>query len=326
MNQETLTRQREAFEEHFAPLRELLADPTVKDIMLNAAEQPDECGEVWVDIEGVGLKQTDVRISPTDAIWMIRTVASDADPGEVTELNAANPVLSCRAAQGQFRFEAVIPPNVKTPTFTIRKYIRKNVTLAEYVGTAYNPGVLNADEAETLKTLVRARKTVLVVGETGCGKTTFLNALLAFVGTRRMILIEDTPELERPNGPSTKIHAHKHLSYQEAIVSALRQRPDGIVLGEIRHPDDATQALRAWKTGHQGFGTMHAGSCAGALWELFDLTRQSETGRHTHPRQVASAVNAVVHLCRSSGRRTADVQLVSGWSEAKQEFLLSPVA
>jgi Flp pilus assembly CpaF family ATPase len=317
----TLRRARESFSAYVEPISHLLDDPEITDVMLNAAASHGEPGRVWVDRVGEGLRPTGVTIAASSAESIIRAFANQSS-GE-HELHARRPQLSCQAAHGQFRFEALIPPAVITPTFVIRKYIVRDVTLADYV----QAGELTEKTAECLASLARSGQTLLLGGETGSGKTTMLNALLREAGNdgaRRLLIIEDTPELYCPDGPSSRIEVRPGTAfgYREAVVSALRQRPSGIVLGELRFPDDAVEALRAWNTGHQGMGTLHAPSCTGMLWMLYDLCRQSEKGRHVTQQSIANAIHAVVHLHRKNGRRVIDAALVVGWSDSDSEFLL----
>lgn len=321
---ETLRRAREAFDAHVEPIAHLLRADDITDIMLNTAEKPGEPGPVWVDRVGVGLQDTSVRLTAREAEKLIRDFAAQAN--HESPLNRLNPNISCQAALGQYRFEATVPPASFAPTFVIRKYIRRgDVTLADYVQS----GALTAAKVEALTREVSADEpaTVLVGGETGSGKTTFLHPIIhaaAQNGARRLVLIEDTPELELPPGPNTRLEVKDGTAfgYREAVFSALRQRPDAIVLGEIRRPDDANQAVEAWNTGHQGMATIHAGSCSEMLWRLYSLCRQSESGRHVQQRAIASAVDLCVHLKRIRGKRVITVQRVCGWDDKRDAFVL----
>jgi type IV secretion system protein VirB11 len=275
---------------------------------------------VWVDVDGRGIEDSGVRISASAAESLIRTVAGKK------ALDAKNPVVSCQAADGEFRFEGLLPPAVKTPSFTIRKYLKRSVLLGDYLESE----VLTARQANSMMSAAQTGKTILVGGQTFSGKTTLLNALLQEAsrgGTKRMLVIEDTPELLVPDGPSLRLEVDQRsaFGYREAVASALRQRPDAIVVGELRYAPDAMQALEAWNTGHQGMGTLHAPSCTEMLWRLYSLCAQSESGKHMLQRTVSSAVHMVVHLKRVDGRRVADVKRVLGWSSSKQDFELQEV-
>lgn len=322
---ETLRREREAFALHAKPIEPLLNADDITDIILCTPKAEGLDGDVWIDRVGVGLVDSGIRMSAIQAEQLIRDVAAMGQhDDEDGELSARLPCLSCQFAGGQYRFEALIPPVVSAPTFTLRKYlVRSAVTLADYIAD----GTLTDSQACWLDELVSSPDggTVLVGGQTGSGKTTFLHPLLRSASVRRrVIMIEDAQELEPPPGPTTRIKVTKHFTYQAAIVSALRQRPDVIVLGEVRWPNDAQQALEAWTTGHRGLGTLHAGSCREMMTRIYGLCRQSENGRHITVSAVASAIQAVVHLKRRNGRRYAEVKAVDA-DASRDEFVLQEV-
>jgi type IV secretion system protein TrbB len=314
--EEQRRRAREAFSVYAKPIAHLLEDDKISDIMLNAPARAGEPGDVWVDRAGEGLRPTGVQLSAREAETLIRAMAKQA--GGEREWNEKHPAISFKAALDQFRVEANGRPATLGPTFTLRKYLKRDVTLAHYAES----GELTWSQVHSLTSACQTGKTVLVVGETGSGKTTLANALLQAAATdteRRILIIEDTPELDCPAGPSTKIEVSHGTAfgYREAVRSALRQRPNAIVLGELLEPDDAVQALRAWTSGHQGLSTLHAGSVVGSLWMLYNLCCQSERGRHTTERAVADAVQVVVSVRRMNGRRAIEVGRVLGWSDGE---------
>jgi type IV secretion system protein TrbB len=319
VDEETLRRSREAFAAYVEPIAHLLADDSITDIMLNAAPSHGEPGEVWIDQDGIGLCDSGVRLSADVAQRIIRKFGELA--GGEHLFNDQHPVMSAKPAMGQFRMEALIPPAAVSPVFTIRKYVKRRVRLEDYVRS----GELTETTACAIAEYSRVGKTILLGGETGCGKTTALNALLHEAGSdksRRLIIIEDTPELDCPEGPSLRLEVRSGsaFDYPAAVKSALRQRPNVIALGEVRDPPAALQALDAWNTGHQGFGTVHAPSCTGMLWRMYSLCRQSESGRHVVQRTISDAIQVCIHMRRVNGRRLIDVQRVVGWSDSLGEF------
>jgi type IV secretion system protein VirB11 len=322
---ETLRREREAFALHAESIEPLLRADDITDIILCTPKVDGLDGEVWVDRDGVGLVDSGIRMSNIQAEQLIRDIAAmGKDDGEEAELNARQPCLSCQFAHGQYRFEALIPPVVSAPSFVLRKYlVRGTVTFADYIAD----GCLTDTQASWLQELVSSPDggTVLVGGQTGSGKTTFLHPLVqaSSIG-RRVVLIEDTPELESPPGPTTRIKVTKTFDYQAAIISSLRQRPDLIVLGEVRRPDEAQQAIEAWTTGHRGLGTVHAGSCREMMARLLGLCRQSENGRHITAQAVANAIQAAVHLRRRHGQRIAEVVAIDAVA-SREDFVLREI-
>lgn len=304
-----------AFEEHSRPIAHLFEDPRVTDIMLNAPS-----GEVWVHVAGEGMKDSGIRMDAAEAERLMRDISSRMQ--DETPFNERNPQVSCEFQHGlrKFRFEGLIPPASETPSFTVRIYIRQDARLSHYVES----GELTQEKAQKLAAAAESGETLLIAGETGGGKTTLLTALLHAAGRdsrRRIVVIEDTPELDVPSGPSTRIKVNKNgFTYSQAIESALRQRPNSIVLGEIRDGSTAVQALRAWNTGHQGMGTIHAPSVTGMLLQIYNLCRESESGRHIVPDTVAAVINIGVHVKLVAGRRLFDVRRVVGFDGRKFEL------
>ena len=134
----------------------LLRDPTVIEIMLN----PD--GTLWVEHLGQPMRQFG-RMAASQAESLMATVASTLK----TQITAHNPILECELPLDGSRFEALIPPVVSGPTFTIRKKALKVFTLADYV----EQGIMTPGQMEAIASGVRHRKNILVVGGTGTGKT-----------------------------------------------------------------------------------------------------------------------------------------------------------
>lgn len=137
-------------------------------------------------------------------------------------------------------------------------------------------GFLNREQADQLSLLIEEKKNMIIVGPTGSGKTTLLKACLNEVeNTDRVVVIEDTHEIEPPNTFSTHLLAResenlnlKSYTLGDLLRQSLRMRPDRLVVGEVRG-GEAKELLMALSTGHQGsFGTLHAGSAQEALFRL----------------------------------------------------------
>lgn len=277
-----------------------LEDPGVAEVMLN----PD--GRVWVDRFDVGLVDTGLVLSAADGERILRLVAHHVG----AELHAGRPRLAAELPGTGERVEGLLAPLVGGPTFALRKPASQVFALADYVAA----GVMSGAQAEQLAGAVRERLNILVVGPTSSGKTTLVNALLAEVahGGDRVVMIEDVRELRcaAPNLVALRT-GEGTASLAELVRSALRLRPDRIIIGEVRGPE-ALDLVKAWGTGHPGgVGTLHAGSALGALLRLEQLIQEAVV---TVPRAlIADTVDVIAVLSgRGRQRRLTDLSRVSG--------------
>jgi pilus assembly protein CpaF len=262
------------------PLQPLVADPEVSDILVNA---PDT---IFVERRG-RLETTDVRLgSARELIELSERIAALAG----RELSVAHPIVDARMADGS-RVNAVIPP-VGGPYLSIRKFNRLRLDLlpgGRHGRDWVTEGGLSGEMAGMLVWLVRARANVLVAGETGAGKTTFVRSLTDYFDpTERIGVVEDTAELalDNPNRFNLEtLHPHdiaageaenRLLDVGDLVANALRMRPDRLVVGEVRMPREAFYTLQALHTGHDGSATtVHASSAEDALFRIELLARQS---------------------------------------------------
>ena len=288
-----------------------LEDGNVGEVMLN----PD--GRLWVDWLAGGLEDTGKRLSAADGERIIRLVAHHVG----AEVHSGNPRVSAELPGTGERFEGLLPPVVSGPAFAIRRPAVAVFTLDDYVAA----GIMRATEADILRTAVRARKNVLVVGGTSTGKTTLVNALLAEVALTgdRVVLIEDTRELQcaTPNLVAMRTKDGT-ATLTDLVRSALRLRPDRIPIGEVRGPE-ALDLIKAWGTGHPGgIGTLHAGSAIGALRRLEQLIQEAVI---TVPRAlIAETIQIIAVLAgRGSERRLVELAGVKGLSPNGDYVLFS---
>ena len=294
-----------------ADIAALLDDASIVEVMLN----PD--GRLWIDRLAGGLEDTGARLSADDGERIVRLVAHHVG----AEVHAGNPRLSAELPETGERFEGLLPPVVAAPSFAIRKPAVAVFTLADYVDAR----IMRADQAESLRAAVHARKNILVAGGTSTGKTTLVNALLAEVAQTgdRIVLIEDTRELQcaAPNlvALRTKDGA---ATLTDLVRSALRLRPDRIPIGEVRG-GEALDLIKAWGTGHPGgIGTLHAGSALGALRRLEQLIQEAVI---TVPRSlIAETIDLIAVLSgRGSARRLVELTRVEGLNP-DGDYRLSP--
>jgi type IV secretion system protein VirB11 len=231
-------------------------------------------------------------------------------------VNPENPILECELPLDGSRFEALIPPLVSQPTFTIRKKALLIFTLQDYV----DKGIITPAQKETIEEAVRNRENILVAGGTGSGKTTLANAILHAVSVltpeHRIVVIEDTLELQCSAPNAVFLRTSISTDMTRLLRATMRLRPDRIVVGEVR--DGAALALlKAWNTGHPGgAGTVHANSAEAALVRVDQLIQ--EAGVPPVPELIAEAVNVVVFIKRTStGRIVDEIVRVTGFESGR---------
>jgi type IV secretion system protein VirB11 len=280
-----------------------LADPKIIEIMLN----PD--GALWVDVLGEGMHDTGTRMSPAQAENLLGTIAAMLD----VTIDAEHPTLQGELPIDGSRVQGVLPPVARNPTFAIRKRAALVHTLDDYVAG----GMLDRGHAAVLKTAVRERDNILIVGSTGSGKTTLANALLheisAAAGTsQRIVIIEDTVELQCSAPNVVSLRTSDNVDMTHCLKLTLRLRPDRIVVGEVR--DHAALALlKAWNTGHPGgLCTVHANGAAAGLLRLEQLIAEARNAQ-PQPVLIAEAVDLIAFITRTAdSRRVTEVMRTNG--------------
>ncbi|EGJ4291113.1 P-type conjugative transfer ATPase TrbB [Salmonella enterica] len=278
----------------------LLDDTKVIEIMLN----PD--GSLWCEWLGQPMERVGT-MPKAQAESLMGTVASSLR----THITAANPILECELPLDGSRFEALLPPIVSGPTFTIRKKASIVFTLANYVKS----GIMTETQCEAIKRAVRERKNILVVGGTGTGKTTLTNAIIADIDSatpeHRIVIIEDTRELQCSSPNVVQLRAVDHVDMTRLLKATMRLRPDRILVGEARD-GSALALLKAWNTGHPGgAATVHANSANAGLIRMEQLVAEATAA----PMQalIAEAIDLIIAIEKTAtGRRIKEVVTVSG--------------
>ncbi|MEO5667684.1 MAG: CpaF family protein [Bdellovibrionota bacterium] len=293
----------------FGPLRALLEDPSVSEIMVNGPSR------VYIEQKGL-LKKTPVVFQ--DARQLL-TLIEEIARGVGRSINSDNPYLDARLPDGS-RVNCVIPPiSLDGPSLTIRRFPGKVPTLQDLV----NGKSLDERMAFFLHCCVAAKINVVVAGGTGSGKTTLLNALsFSIPPHERVVTIEDAAELRLKSENIVRLESRpstserKGIGTQELVINALRMRPDRIIVGECRGPE-TLDMLTAMNTGHDGsMTTTHANSPRDTLRRLETMIMMS--GRDIPIRvvrsNVASALQLIVQVSRSADgqRRVTDIVEISG--------------
>ncbi len=273
------------------PLEALLADPAVTEVMCNGA------GAVWVERHGT-LMPTSTVVSEADIRLFVERAAAPLGRS-VTNLE---PILDARLPDGS-RLNVVLPPlAVDGPTVTIRKFATRTLPL-----DAFGPGGI------VMRQLVETGQTIVLGGGTSAGKTTLLNSAAACLDPRlRVVTVEDTAELRLPLPHLVRLETRPAnadglggATMADLVRTALRMRPDRLVVGEVRG-SEALDLILALGTGHDGsMATVHARSASGAMGRLETLALLGGHGLQPEGirRQLFDAVDAVVMVSRQAGVR-----------------------
>ncbi len=292
------------------PLEGLMRDPAVSEIMVNGSS------EVFLEREGI-IYLSDVRFR--DASHIMRIVERIIAPiGR--RVDETSPMVDARLPDGS-RVNIIIPPvSPSSPVITIRKFRADKMTMDELMAG----GTLTPDMGHFLAACVKLRLNTLISGGTGTGKTTFLNALSAYIPeTERIVSIEDPIELklQQPHVVSLEarpanLDGRGEIAQRDLLKNSLRMRPDRIIIGEIRGAE-AFEMLNAMNTGHEGsLSTVHANSPRDALARVENMVLMAnlELPDRAIREQVASALHIIVQLARGSDgvRRVTHITEVAG--------------
>ena len=284
-------------------LTELLNDPAINEIMVNGPDR------IYIERERQLMRVDDAFTSSSELEEIIRMFASDVH----REINEANPIVDARLPSG-YRVNGVLKTvALNGPILTIRKFREKEIEMSELVGCAS----LSEECARDLAALVRSGYNIFISGGTSSGKTTFLNALTAFIGeNERVITIEDSAELvisHIQNKVQMECRAANSIgkgevSMTQLIRTSLRMRPDRIIVGEVRGRE-VIDMIQAMNTGHDGsMSTGHGNSIKGMLNRLETMyLADSQVSVSSVRNQIAHAIDIFVHLKRDAkGRRRVE--------------------
>jgi P-type conjugative transfer ATPase TrbB len=303
----------------------------VEDVLLN----PD--GRLWVKRTG---RQYEARgeMASTQARSAMATIASM----QGTEVTHASPILETELPIWEARFEGLIEPVVRQPVFSIRQRATRIFTLKEYeksgvltrkddprnrirLQDTFVESVQGMSHLEVIRAAIRGRKNTIIVGSTGSGKTTLINAMLHGVAELtpddRLVVIEDTPELQVECANKVCLLAMATVTMLDCLRATLRLRPTRIVVGEVRGREALT-LLKAWNTGHPGgVASVHANDAYAGLLRLEALI--AEDGSAPQPRLIAEAVDLVISVVADpvEGRKVREVAVVLGYEDSRYKLV-----
>lgn len=308
---------------YLAPLIPYLARTDITDIFVN---QP---GELWFETTR---GETERREVPALTSIVLDRLARQIAANSAQGISREHPLLAANLPDGS-RVQIVLPPATRGHiAFAIRKHVAVGMSLDEFAqagafaatsfGHSDEPlagkrnSALDAhagDVGSLLRTAVQQRKNILISGGTSSGKTTLLNALLREIPSKeRLILIEDTPELQLQHGNAVGLIAARSalgeaaIGVEDLLIASLRMRPDRIILGELRG-QEVTTFLRAVNTGHPGsLSTIHADSPERAIDQMALLMMQSGSNMAWADvvNYIKCSIDVIVQIGRNNGLRS----------------------
>lgn len=284
-----------------------LNDPKTVEIMLNAD------GRLWHERLGESMTCIgSMRVAQAQAI--IETIAGYHGK----EVTRQKPILEGELPLDGSRFAGQLPPVVPAPTFAIRKKAVAIFTLEQYV----DQGIMTPEQKASLVAAVAGHRNILVIGGTGSGKTTLVNAIINEMviqdPTERVFIIEDTGEIQCAAENYVQYHTSIDVNMTALLKTTLRMRPDRILVGEVRGPE-ALDLLMAWNTGHEGgAATLHANNAKAGLDRLAMLISMHPDSPKPIEPLIGEAVHLIVHIARTpDGRRVQEILEVSGYSQGQ---------
>ena len=295
-------------------LQELLDDRTVTEIMINSST------EIFIEKNNT-IRRWELSFENSERLEdIIQQIVSRIN----RRVNTSHPIADARLPDGS-RVHIVLPPiALKGPTVTIRKF-PEPIEMERMIGS----GTISREAAELLRELVRSGYNIFISGGTSSGKSTFLNALSAYIpADERVITIEDSAELKIRHVRNlvsletrdANSEGDGEINMSMLIKASLRMRPDRIIVGEVRGAE-ALDMLSAMNTGHDGsLSTGHANSTEDMLTRLESMVLMAvELPLPAIKKQIAAGLDIMVHLqrLRDHSRRVTEISEIIGYEEGE---------
>lgn len=313
---------------------------------MTALMNRDDITEIYVNSDGKlwymsyldGKVHTDIYLEPRRVLSIIQYIAGQDKKIITKEL----PSLSSEIKGYGYRFQGEIPPIVRNAEFNIRKKATRIFTLQDYV----NDGFMSEGYKRVIERAILDRKNILVIGGTGTGKTTFLNAVLAAISEispeHRIISLEDMPELQCASVDYSPMFTLQDtedtkIKYDmtQLLADCMRRSPDRIIVGEVR-TGAAYTMLKAWNTGHPGGAcTVHANGSYEGLSRIEQLALENEDAPRGDITVLRMLVGQAIDLCINIShvvgedgirrRRIDDIIAIKGYERKDDRYVLEKV-
>lgn len=291
----------------------LIRDDNLEEIMVIGIDKP-----VFVYHREYGMMKTNILFKDAGEVMnLIDSIARQIN----RRIDQESPILDGRLPDGS-RVNATIPPiSADGPSMTIRKFKRDPLTIIDLINSKTISVELAAFFWLCFDGLGVKSANAIISGGTSSGKTTTLNALSSFINPKeRIITIEDTLELQIPHEHVIRMETRPpnvenrgELTMNDLVKNSLRQRPDRIIVGEVRG-NEAITLFTALNTGHSGFGTLHSNDARETITRLTNAPMSV-------PNIMISAIDFIImqnRIYRPDGvsfRRISEVAEVSGIEE-----------
>ncbi len=296
-------------------LQELVDDDSVTEIMVNGMEA------IFIEKRG-HLYKWDKNFSNRQKLEdVIQQIVAKSN----RTVNEASPIVDARLENGARVNVVLAPVAINGPIITIRRFPDNPIGIEELIEWES----ITPEVAEFLRKLVIAGYNIFISGGTGSGKTTFLNALSSFIPSdERIITIEDSAELQIRGIPNlvkmetrnANVEGCNPITIRDLIKSALRMRPDRIIVGEVRG-SEAIDMISALNTGHDGsLSTGHANSAKDMLSRLETMILMGmDIPLMAVRRQLASGIDIIVHLgrLRDKSRKVLEISEIVGFVDGE---------
>lgn len=320
---------KEVIERALGPVQEFLKDPGVSEVLINGPHQ------IFIERNGK-LELTDAKFPDEDNLQAaINTIAQSVGRRinkDEPRLDARLPIIPGSPASGS-RIAAVLPPISRQGTvISIRKFTASKISPAEYIKL----GTITPDAWMFIDLCMFLGKNIIVSGGTGSGKTTLLSLLCSRIPKgQRILVIEDSSELQidydhvvRFETRQADVTGKGEVTIKDLLKSALRLRPDRIIVGEVRS-SEALELISAMNTGHKGsMGTVHANTPEDAIVRLEALAAGADAkiSEKALTSQVGSAIEIIVQISRYSdgSRKIGTISEVRGVDE-KNKYIVVPI-
>lgn len=291
-------------------LQELIDDTEVTEIMVNG---PDS---IFYEKNGC-IQQYDGRFSSEEKMQdIIQQIVGRHN----RVVNQSSPIVDTRLVDGSRVNIVLFPISLGGSAISIRKFPKEPYNMEKLIAI----GSVSKEVSEMLKLLVKAKYSIFISGGTGSGKTTFLNALSQYIPEdERIITIEDSAELQllgaknivRMETRNANVEGVMPITIRDLIRTALRMRPDRIIVGECRGAE-TLDMLSAMNTGHDGsLSTGHANSCRDMLSRMETMVLMGQELPLSAIRsQIASGINIIIQLgrLRDKSRRVLEIAELDG--------------